>query len=97
MSVRLHVPRRLRTVRAMTERLGDQWGARDYPVLLAMARILQQRSAQLVQMDEVARLAGMSEADVDAAGRALLGASPPYLNGEVLDTFDGSGGWMVKA
>jgi DNA-binding transcriptional MocR family regulator len=55
----------------MTERLDDVWNSRDYPVLMEVARILDQPGPAVPRIRQVAAATGLSEADVTAAGVAL--------------------------
>ncbi|NNM44592.1 hypothetical protein [Knoellia koreensis] len=71
----------------MTDKLDDVWASRDFPVLVAAARILD-RGDGPVSAAPLVQATSLSEQEVFSAFDAL---TPSYLTGEVYESLGGRG------
>lgn len=74
------------------ERLADRWGSRDFPVLLAAARKLDERGLPVNVADIEPEVEGLSESDIISALKALLHV---YIVGQAVDTLGGTVDFFV--
>ncbi len=80
------VPAKLRVV---TDLLPDQWADRDLPVLIAVARLLEDGFGGVLDSTAIQPHVRLDRADL---ARALLALQPGYLEVEVQRGFGGGGG-----
>ena len=75
-----------------TDRLTDRWHTREYPVLLAAARLLDDGHRPLRVRD----IEAQTDIEAGLIIEALRGLVPAYLEGKPLDTLGGTIDFIVK-
>lgn len=77
---------------SQTERLDDRWHTREYPVLVATARLLDDGQRPL----QVRDIQQHTDVEFDQIIEALRGLVPGYLDDKPLDTMGGTIDFIVK-
>lgn len=72
--------------KTLIDKLEDMWTSRDFPVLVAVAKVLDRGDSRNIQASQVCEATGLSQVQVFAAFDALV---PGYVGGKAADSMGG--------